>query len=427
MSRSNQAPVIIRKTEIVEDGGHHGGAWKVAYADFMTAMMAFFLLMWILSTADKNHLDGIAQYFTPSDAATQASGGLGVLDGTTIGPKGVLNASNGAASAHGLDDSGHPDAASTDPSLPLGDPTMVKPADQPANKPEPETKAPTTAGNTAASQDPAQIQAAALAIAHAQDDKRFSEVQHEIVQAIQSAPDLQPLMKNVLFKRTPEGLTIEVVDQDGKAMFASGSAEVTGAPRDLIERLGRAIAQLPNDILISGHTDAVPYSGTGDHDNWELSSNRANATRRVFLDAGVDVHRITRISGLAATEPLNAGNPLDPSNRRISVLLAYLPAQSAAAAPAQPTIPVSAAADIAPAIAASKAATAPASDPLHTQQSASELSTAPVANTGVADPATAPAAPAPVTRSAELQRTIVLPKDAQYSPISLDELRNALQ
>ncbi|MFC2970518.1 flagellar motor protein MotB [Acidimangrovimonas pyrenivorans] len=413
--RSNQRPVIIRKVEQVDEGGHHGGAWKVAYADFMTAMMAFFLMLWILSTASKEQLVGVANYFTPSAVSMTSSGGTGALDGTTLGPKGTLNASNGITAPKGPDAKAEKDR----PEEPTADAkkaaAMLAAAALPEGQAKPAAKAPAPA----AKPDAATLAAAA----HALDDKRFAKVETEITQAMDSAPDLKPLLKNVLFQKSPDGLRIQIVDQKGRAMFASGSAKIEGKTLALMQGLARAIKTLPNDILISGHTDAVPYSDSTVHDNWELSSNRANATRRVFVEAGIDPKRITRISGLADTQPLKPENPLDPSNRRISVLLAYTKAEAGANTAAK---------DVGAAGPAAEAPVAQATPPA--PQAGAPATRSPAAPAPQQSPAVASAAPAPAPKDgaqnvapAAAPTVKQDPLAQQYSSISLDDLRKSLE
>ena len=341
---------IIRKVEITEDSGHHGGAWKVAYADFMTAMMAFFLLLWILSSADEQKLRGIAEYFTN---ATMPSGS-GLLDGATFGPPGTLNASRGEVVARGNNfgevDDPSPAKWEVMDVTPTSDPKETTPG---THQGEFENPAPGGSSKlawndqggdslgsgpqTAAGQDPGktQIQKAADKAAveeralRAADTAEFAALETELRQAIQDSPDLRPLEKNVIFEKTPDGLRIQVVDQQGQPMFNSGSAEMRGATRELMEMLGESLSGAPNDMVISGHTDAVPFSNKAAYDNWDLSSDRANAMRRVLLNSGVEHSRITRVSGMADTELLVPDDPLAPSNRRITVLLEYRKPKSA--------------------------------------------------------------------------------------------------
>jgi chemotaxis protein MotB len=347
---------IIRKVEIIEGHGHHGGAWKVAYADFMTAMMAFFLLLWILSSSDEQKLRGIAEYFTEATMP----GGSGVLDGATLGPPGVLSASNGAVVARGSD-LGKID----DPSPAQWEVRDITPTADPEEKvlgtnkgvheypaagealPIFETKASSdvvaqksgdgasemnAAGNADDARETEFQNAAAGSAetaqdseenAHAQDKARFENLQAQITQAIQDNPDLRPLKANVVFEKTPEGLRIQIIDQEGKPMFSSGRAEMTKATRILMEKLGESLTALPNKMVISGHTDAVPFSNRRAYDNWDLSSDRANATRRQLEAAGVKRERIIRVSGMADTELLVKDDPKHASNRRISILLQY--------------------------------------------------------------------------------------------------------
>lgn len=327
-AREQVRPIIIRRQDGDADHGHHGGAWKVAYADFMTAMMAFFLLMWIVSSATKDQLNGISEYFTPAKVSMTAKGGLGALGGTTFGPKGVLSQSNGVSSPKGLQTKSpnpeqaetHPLPQMTDKQAPAAAATMTKTDVIVASEAQ-------SAGKGSAPDGTKSGDAARTVVervdSHAADDAHFKEVETELTEAMKSDADLKPLLKNVMFEKTKDGLNIQIVDQDKRPMFTSGSAKVDGATLALMERLGKAIAGLPNKIRIAGHTDAVPYAEGASHDNWELSSERANATRRVFLSAGVPHGRIERISGLADTDPLIPENPRDPRNRRITVTLAY--------------------------------------------------------------------------------------------------------
>ena len=363
---------IIKKIEVVEGHGHHGGAWKVAYADFMTAMMAFFLLMWILSSSDEQKLRGIAEYFT--DATMP--GGSGVLDGATLGPPGTLTASNGATVARGSDrgevddpspatweimdvtQTASPDQEArgsnlgdhTNPAAGAVSPEFVEDssaeglsdstasaatsadADAPAwdeNTVNPNIAAGSTMDESEAL-DPNSTHVGANSEAvpeqnptHTEDKERFAELEAEMKQAMQQSPELAALQENIVFKETDEGLLVQIMDQDGKPMFASGKAKMNKATRLLMETLGTGLAKLPNDMVISGHTDSVPFANQASYDNWDLSSDRANAMRRVLVQTGVTQDRISRVSGLADTQLLKEDAPKDPSNRRIEVLLAY--------------------------------------------------------------------------------------------------------
>lgn len=330
-ANTNTQPIIFKKYEIIEGGGHHGGGWKVAYADFMTAMMAFFLLMWILASSDEQKLSGIAEYFTN---ATQP-GGIGVLGGATLGPPGTLTASNGSVVARGSElgkiDDPSPAQWEVRDTTPTSDPkekvlgTREGEHDNPAGGDAQteylqEGQQPGGGMSTGTESGAAQSD---IDAEHAKDDMRFEQLQNDILQAMQANPDLDPLTQNVIFEKTPDGLHIQIIDQAGQPMFQSGRAEMAGATNLLLSNLGTSLAELPNHIIVEGHTDAVRFANGDKYDNWDLSSDRANATRRVFESAGVSQDRIIRVSGMADTQPLVPENPEDPSNRRISVLVRY--------------------------------------------------------------------------------------------------------
>ncbi|MGH1466606.1 MAG: flagellar motor protein MotB [Cognatishimia sp.] len=370
---------IIRKIEVVEGHGHHGGAWKVAYADFMTAMMAFFLLMWILSSSDEQKLRGIAEYFTNATLP----GGSGVLDGATLGPPGTLTASNGATVARGSEfgevDDPSPAKWEVMDTTPTGDPKETVRGTNEGHHDNPASGAPSAEFNADVGQDAAGAAQAMAGMAengdmtqaadgaggmaagnantdqanmtnmaagnvtntnpdHTADEERFAEMKAEILQAMQASQDLAPLQKNLIFEKTPAGLRIQIIDQKGQPMFSSGSAQMNDATQELMALVGESLQKLPNSMVISGHTDAVPFSNKKAYDNWDLSSDRANAMRRVLLKTGVAQERITRVSGMAATQLLKPDTPKDPTNRRIEVLLAYESAPKPAPQMAKPTV-----------------------------------------------------------------------------------------
>lgn len=309
----DERPIIIIKKVIDDDhDDHHGGAWKVAYADFVTAMMAFFLLMWILSSVEEKKLEGLADFFTPTISIQSGLGGDGPLDGVTIGDPGTLSSSNSPANTVAI-----PDIGKTDP-VDIDDPEK--------NSPETEQQTSETENMVAAHEEAVQTHEDLKKALKTKDEESFEELEQKIVQAMNEVPDLKPLIPNVIFDKTDEGLRIQIIDQDGRTMFKSGSARIEGRTKALMQLVGASIAQLPNKVIISGHTDAVPYSNEGGetgYGNWELSADRANSTRRIFLTSGIERQRIARVSGLADTEPLKPEDPTDASNRRISVVLQY--------------------------------------------------------------------------------------------------------
>ncbi|MGC9370092.1 MAG: flagellar motor protein MotB [Paracoccaceae bacterium] len=309
-------PIIIKKIDDDGHDDHHGGAWKVAYADFMTAMMAFFLMLWILAASDEEKLRGLADYFTPS--LSEAGGrGEGLLDGQVLGPDGVLTGTDGPKSDVQLPSFGQENPLAVFDSR-LRDKTQPDVVVE--YEPAPEDVEDGTEPDPAV---PASLEQVEIEQQRKEREARLDMLESEIGQTVAERPDLKDYAGNLRFDRTPQGLRVQIVDQEGRSMFESGSAHIEDKTRDLIRIISEAIADLPNPVVISGHTDAVPFSRRAGYSNWELSADRANATRRVMVASGVSPARVARISGLADTMPLNAEDPEAPENRRISVLLEY--------------------------------------------------------------------------------------------------------
>jgi chemotaxis protein MotB len=322
MAQSNQ-PIVIKKIEGEGGGGHHGGGWKVAYADFMTAMMAFFLLLWILAASDEEALRGLADYFTPS--LSQAGGtGQGMLDGTVIASNGQQGGSDAP-----MGDSRLPTFGMENPMAVFD--SRLRDVEKTEVVVEYESNGDGTMTETsqAKKESVAQMEAEKQAnIEQYQAEMKeraenMSSLEEEIRQHIQERTDLADLGENLRFDRTPEGLLVQIMDNEGKSMFTRGSARVDSRTRDLLRIIGEAIVDMQNDLVITGHTDAVPFANSQGYSNWELSADRANATRRVLIDTGISPARIKRISGLADTELLNKDDPEAAENRRINVLLSY--------------------------------------------------------------------------------------------------------
>ena len=310
--------IIIKKTDDHGDHDHHGGGWKVAYADFMTAMMAFFLMLWIISAADEKKLQGLAEYFTP-EASSDIMGGEGFLDGQVFGPDGVHGGVDGQSFQVQPPSFGREDPVSAPSDSPLApEPRIVvEYADGPRPGDNPSADPATMDKGQDAQVDPAMQAARAERIA------RLEDVTEEIEAAVAANLALVELESNLRIDRTPEGLLIQILDQENRPMFASGSARIDAATGELVKIIGLAVADLPYPLAITGHTDSVPFTGRSDYGNWELSADRANATRRALLAAGVDEARVSRVSGLADTMPLNLTSPDAPENRRITMLLIY--------------------------------------------------------------------------------------------------------
>ncbi|MEM8798584.1 MAG: flagellar motor protein MotB [Pseudomonadota bacterium] len=277
--KNDKRPIIIKKVKKVA-GGHHGGAWKVAYADFTTAMMAFFMLLWLLNVSEKVTLQGLADYFTPSNASMSNSSGSGdILAGTSLADEGA-NAS-GAVSV-----TVPPDAA-------------AKVEEQPDED-----------------NDSSKWQAKVVE----REDNALKAAEADLKIAIQQNPDLRRFQDHLVVEQTPDGMRIQIMDHDRRPMFKNGTAELYGFARDMFTAVADVLDRLPNRMVITGHTDASPSAGR-DYGNWELSADRANAVRRVLAKARVSRDRFSQVVGKAATEPLFPDNPFRAENKRVSILV----------------------------------------------------------------------------------------------------------
>lgn len=264
--------IVIKK--IKKGGhGHHGGAWKVAYADFVTAMMAFFLLLWLLSSATEEQLQGVSNYFTPETISQNESGSGGLLGGTSLAEEGASRSEFGS------------------PSVSMDIPPVQSPDDREAIR-------------------VAQMEA-----------QEFNDAQEELLKAIESNEELQGLEKNIRIEESDEGLRIQILDEDGTAMFPSGSASMAEHTKLLLQQVASVIANMPQDVSIEGHTDSIPFNRTDGYSNWELSADRALATRRTLEDLGLETARFAKVAGLSDTDPLLPETPENESNRRISITL----------------------------------------------------------------------------------------------------------
>ena len=290
-SATNQRPIIIKKIKKVSGGGHHGGAWKVAYADFVTAMMAFFLLMWLINTTSPEQRRGIAEFFAPASVSRVSSGAGGLLEGTSFAESGVRH--------------GHsaPVAAASEPQY-----TSNANAE---NQQQTQTE---SGGQNSPSED-------ALTRARTiRENAEFSRAEIAIRQAMQDMPDIAELSRNVIMEQTPEGLRIQIIDQEGRSMFTPGDAAPNERARRLLNVVAGVIAQLNNRITISGHTDGSAPGGRY-NSNFELSAARANEARRILMGQQIASERIYEVAGRADSEPLFADDPTMPGNRRIAITL----------------------------------------------------------------------------------------------------------
>ena len=337
MAGKKGGATIIRKEEVVE-GGHHGGAWKVAYADFVTAMMAFFLLMWLLNATTEQQKRGIADYFSPNPATPQGSSGAGLMfSGRTPNVDGSLASDRGAV----------PLAPTTNPITTIEDegddpaPTipqerkMAGDADQRGGVDRLERAGrqvadtpPKAAGEDAKAGDKPNLATAAEKRVptdtelQAELEKReraaFEHAAQQIRDAVRADPALADLARQLQVDITPEGLRVQIVDEDKRPMFATGSSALNERARALLLKVAPILTRLPESVSISGHTDGAPYKG-GDRSNWDLSADRANATRRVMVEAGLPEARLRSVAGMADRDPLLPDDRLAAVNRRIAI------------------------------------------------------------------------------------------------------------
>jgi len=290
---ASDGAVIIKRIKRGGHGGHHGGAWKVAYADFVTAMMAFFLLMWLINTTTPEQKRGIADYFAPQSIAETVSGAGGVLGGKVMGED--SSRAGGAASVFQKNSPSSPVSPkrSTQAGVAHGGGATPGAADEHSNS--------------------------------STQDGDFAHAAEAIHQAILDNPDIAALSRQVMIDDTPEGLRIQLVDQDGRPMFQPGTAEPMPYTKRLLAEIGRIIDRLPNRVSISGHTEAKPFSGPNGATNWELSASRANAARALLNSGGLVQDRIYEVAGKAGSEPLLPEDPNGSANRRLSVVLLHEP------------------------------------------------------------------------------------------------------
>jgi chemotaxis protein MotB len=287
----DKQPIIIVKKKKKGGGGHHGGAWKVAYADFVTAMMAFFMVMWLTSTLPQEKLGGIADYFkNPSAIQGQAN----ASSRGKMGPGGAGDA-------------------------------PIKMFDAVRNPPGSGPKSLDTAGIDL---DKAQAE---------REKERLEELKKLLEEAISKSLAMAPFKDQLLIDITPEGLRVQIVDAQNRPMFDLGSPELKGYTSKILVELGGFFNQVDNRIAISGHTDTALYSrGIGGYSNWELSADRANAARRALVRGGLEEAKLARVVGLSSSVLFDKANPLNPINRRISIVVLNAAAERAAEASDRP-------------------------------------------------------------------------------------------
>jgi len=293
--------IIIKKIKKVSGGGHHGGAWKVAYADFVTAMMAFFLLLWLLSVTTPAQRMGLAEYFTPT-SGLKDSMGIGFKGGKT--PSTVIGRSNTDLSAPGL-----VEGQIKQGPVPTA-PDVSKPA-------QPDPDAESTSTNKKGKQDSQDTPDSQ----GSDDSEQLKEAAQDVKQSVEQDPDLKDFKNNIVVQNTPEGLKIDMIDDQKKPMFQPGGAVLTDAGKKVLDSMANIIIKTPNNIIINGYTDAGGTTANPQYTNWELSVDRANATRRFLVTTQLERDRVLKITGYADRDLLTPEDPTNPRNRRVTIIL----------------------------------------------------------------------------------------------------------
>jgi len=285
-SNSDKRPIVVKRIKKVV-GGSHGGAWKIAYADFVTAMMAFFLLMWLLGSTSKEDLAGISEYFkTPLAVA-------------------MMGGSNSSESKSMIKGGGQ-DATRNKGEVRKGE---IKPEKKIEIKTAEEI----------------------MRIEKQKEVEKLKDLKAGIEKSIDANQKLQQFKKQILLDITTEGLRIQIVDEKNRPMFRSGSAQLESYTKDILHEIGKMLNQVPNKVSLSGHTDAQPYSvGDKGYGNWELSADRANASRRELITGGMADEKIVRVVGLSSAVLFDKVDPLNPINRRISIIVMNKKAEESA-------------------------------------------------------------------------------------------------
>ena len=286
MAGKDEKPtVIVRRVKKIQRGGHHGGSWKVAYADFVTAMMAFFLVMWLVGALTTKQREAVSDYFkNPSPIA-------GASPAPAPGMNGPGGASNSMIKLGGTMD------------LPKGpgDEFTRNPADQPSDAQQRKL-----------------------------EQQRLEALKKELEEAISKSQALEPFKDQLLLDLTPEGLRIQIVDKQNRPMFDLGSAQLMPYTSEILHEIARFVNRVPNRISLAGHTDTANYATRIGYSNWELSADRANAARRALLEGGMAAAKVVRVVGFGPAVPFDTTNPLNPINRRISIVVMTKEAEDAA-------------------------------------------------------------------------------------------------
>jgi chemotaxis protein MotB len=360
--RAGARPIIIKREEVVE-GGHHGGAWKVAYADFVTAMMAFFLLMWLLNATTDEQRRGLADYFSPLNPIARGASGTGqpfggktpYETGELVSDRGTMAVMVGRANEQPTPDEQTPETSIPHTPRAMADDAPATDGQQPYDpagraqtkadqKPDPlaaraigasgvdvqarispDAKVIAMVGTKSAAAAAIGARAAAdEAALRAEQDRRektaFEQAAQQIRDAVKGDKLLEDVASQLSIDQTPEGLRIQLLDEDRRPMFALGSSAISDRAKELLVKMTPALMKLSEPISIAGHTDATPFA-SGGRTNWELSSERANITRRLLVEAGLPEERIRSVTGNADRDPLLPADPMAAANRRIAIVV----------------------------------------------------------------------------------------------------------
>ncbi|MDE2344107.1 MAG: flagellar motor protein MotB [Betaproteobacteria bacterium] len=282
-------PIVVKRVSRVLQRGRATGSWKIAYADFVTALMAFFLLMWLVDTNNSERLRDISNYFK-MPLAVALAGGPAPGDASSVIQGGGRSLTAGEGKVH------------LNPDIP-----------------------------------PRADDVASAGARVRQDElERLRRLKQRLEDVVDLTPQMQKFRDQLLIDFTSDGLRIQIVDKQSRPMFDLGSATPEPYAEDILKQIGRVLNEVPNHLSIAGHTDARPYQGVqANYSNWELSIDRANASRRELISGGMDPAKIDRVVGLSSSVPLDDKNPLNPNNRRISIIVMNAVARNAAAATPQ--------------------------------------------------------------------------------------------
>jgi len=288
VSDDSQRPIVFKRVKKTLHGGHHGGAWKIAYADFVTAMMAFFLLMWLLTSVNKAKLEGISNYFKTPMRVALTGGGSG---------------------AH----------KSVMPNK--GDGILMKPGTRP-DEGKGERPGQGDGEKPGKGEGQNEFEKINEAIQMRVEKRKLEELKQEIEEAIAVVPDLAKFKELIKIELTTDGLRLQIMDDQNRPSFDLGSGRMKEHTAAVLRQLAVLMNQVPNRISISGHTDSKPFAGgLGGYSNWELSADRANSARRELINGGIESAKVLRVVGLGSSAPFDKDNPANPMNRRITIMV----------------------------------------------------------------------------------------------------------